>query len=147
MKKYEFRLQKLLDIRVDREQESIMEFQKARKESMKIKKKVDMLKENYNEYKDISKVKDTVERKITRVYLNALNYNINEAECELNKKEKVVCIRREKLKKCQIERKTVDILKDKERIAYIKEQNRIEQKTNDEFALYGFIRKVKNEHI
>jgi len=35
----------------------------------------------------------------------------------------------------------VEILRDKQKDKFIKEQNRIEQKTNDEFALYGFIRR------
>ncbi|MCH3964222.1 MAG: flagellar export protein FliJ [Clostridium sp.] len=141
MKKYEFRLQKLLDIRLDRENESIMDFQKARKESLEVKQKLDMLKDNYNRYKDVTKMGNTVEQKMTRVYLNTLVYNMDETESELQVKEKMVDLKREELKQSQIERKTVDILKYKKEAAFTKEQNRLEQNANDEFALYGFIRK------
>jgi flagellar FliJ protein len=47
------------------------------------------------------------------------------------------------LKQKQIERKTVETLKDKQLKAFIKEQELIEQKSNDEFALYGFIRNIE----
>lgn len=141
MKKYEFRLQKLLDMRLDRENESIVDFQKARKESLEVKQKLDMLKDNYNRYKDAAKIGNTVEQKMARVYLNTLVYNMDETESELQIKEEMVDLKREELKQRQIERKTVDILKDKKEAAFIKEQNRLEQNANDEFALYGFIRK------
>lgn len=141
MEKYKFRLQKLLDMREDRENESIMEFQKARKESIEVKRKLDMLKENYDRYRDVTKIGNTVEQKMARRYLSTLTYNIDDTESELCIKEKLVDLKRQELKERQIERKTVDILKDKKKAAFIKEQNRLEQKANDEFALYGFIRR------
>ncbi|WP_446897152.1 flagellar export protein FliJ [Clostridium sp. LBM24168] len=141
MKKYEFRLQKLLDIRLDREKESIMNFQKARKESIEVKRKLDNLKDNYDRYRDMNKIGNTVERKMAKMYLSTLTYNIEETEGEFNTKEEIVDLKRQELKERQIERKTVDILKDKKKAAFIKEQNRLEQNANDEFALYGFIRK------
>ena len=44
------------------------------------------------------------------------------------------------MKKKQVDRKTVDILKEKQLAAYTKEENRIEQINNDEFALYAYMR-------
>ena len=44
------------------------------------------------------------------------------------------------MKQCQVDKKTVEILKEKQKSAFLREQNLIEQKTNDEFALYAFIR-------
>ncbi|MBP2031382.1 flagellar FliJ protein [Clostridium algifaecis] len=144
MKKYEFRLQKLLDIRIDKEDESKREFQSARKKSLKIKEKLDYLKESYDKYKDISNVDSIVQQKITHMYLKSLNYSIEDTSSELKASEKIVDEKRNELKKRQIDRKTVDILKDKEKAIFIKEQNRIEQKQNDEFGLYGFIRNMRN---
>lgn len=144
MKKYEFRLQKLLDIRIDKEDESKREFQSARKKSLKIKEKLDYLKESYDKYKDISNVDSIVQQKITHMYLKSLTYSIEDTSSELKASEKIVNEKRNELKKRQIDRKTVDILKDKEKAVFIKEQNRIEQKQNDEFGLYGFIRNMRN---
>ncbi len=144
MGKYKFRLQKLLDIRIDKEEESKREFQQAKRESLKVKEKLDLLKANYEKYNNMSNFKSVIEQKITHKYLKALVYSIDKAKIELKDKEKVVEMKRNELQKRQIDRKTVDILKEKQETAFIKEQNRIEQKTNDEFALYGFIRNVQN---
>lgn len=48
--------------------------------------------------------------------------------------------RRRELIEKQIERKTVETLKEKKRSAFVKEQERIEQINLDELALYAFIR-------
>ncbi|AZV55965.1 flagellar export protein FliJ [Clostridium sp. AWRP] len=144
MGKYKFRLQKLLDIRIDKEEESKREFQQAKRESLKVKEKLDLLKANYEKYNNMSNFKSVIEQKITNKYLKALIYSIDKAKIELKDKEKVVDMKRNELQKKQIDRKTVDILKEKQETAFIKEQNRIEQKANDEFALYGFIRNIQN---
>ncbi|ADK14094.1 flagellar export protein FliJ [Clostridium ljungdahlii] len=144
MGKYRFRLQKLLDIRIDKEEESKREFQQAKRESLNVKEKLDLLKANYEKYNNMSNFKSVIEQKITHKYLKALVYSIDKAKIELKDKEKVVEMKRNELRKRQIDRKTVDIIKEKQETAFIKEQNRIEQKANDEFALYGFIRNVQN---
>ncbi len=144
MSKYKFRLQKLLDIRIDREEESKREFQQAKRESLKVKEKLDLLKNNYEKYNNMSDFKSVIEQKITHKYLKSVIYSIDKTEIELKNKEKVVEMKRNELQKSQIDRKTVDILKEKGETAFIKEQNRIEQKANDEFALYGFIRNIQN---
>jgi flagellar FliJ protein len=57
----------------------------------------------------------------------------------------IVSKRREELKKKQVDRKTVDILKEKDEASFIKEQNRLEQNANDEFALQGFLRAKREQ--
>lgn len=143
MKGYRFKLQKLLDIRMDKEEESKREFQKAQNESLKVKEKLDSLRENYNKYRNISSCQSVIDQKIKHIYLNTLNYSINETLQELDVKERIVEFKREELKQKQIDRKTVEILRDKERDLFVKEQNMIEQRMNDEFALYGFIRNIE----
>lgn len=140
--KYNFKLQKLLDMRIDREDKSKIEFQKAQSEKLKVKEKLTQMEEKYNEYKNRPLPTSAIEQKITHIYINALDYNINETSQELSKKEKIVEGKREELKQRQIDRKTVETLKDKGYRNFVKEQNRIEQKLNDEFALYGFIRNL-----
>lgn len=141
MKKYEFKLQKLLDIREDQEDKSKMEFQKAKEDSMKVKEKLDSMKYSYDKYKDLSRVKNSIQQKITHIYLKSLTGSIDAAEREFQNKQKIVEVKREEMKKRQIDRKTVDILKEKDKTAFMRFENRIEQNQNDEFALYGFIRK------
>lgn len=144
MQQYHFRLQKLLDIRLQKEDESKRIFKEAQSEKLKVEKKLNELKENYIKYRTISNKESVIEQKIRHVYLNAINYSINEAHEELAKKQKVLEERRDELKQKQIERKTVETLKEKQKETFLKEQNFIEQKANDEFALYGFIRNLKN---
>lgn len=143
MKAYKFRLQKLLDMRVDKEEECKIEFKRAQNESFKAKEKLMGMKENYRKYNNFSGSSSVIEQKIRHIYINNLSYNIGETVEELNQKEKVVESKREELKQRQIDRKTVEVLKDKYIDDFRREQNRIEQNLNDEFALYGFIRNFK----
>lgn len=145
MSGFNFRLQKILDIRYQREEESKRLFKEAQDNKNVIEKKLNELEYNYKKYSRLETNCSMVERKIRQNYCNVLHFNINETTVELSKKSEELEIKREDLKKSQIERKTVEILKDKQKQAYIKEQNLIEQKNNDEFALYGFIRNLKNK--
>lgn len=130
-------------MRVDKEEECKIEFQRAQNESFRTKEKLMEMKENYRKYNNFSGSSSVIEQKIRHIYINNLSYNIGETVEELNQKEKVVESKREELKQRQIDRKTVEVLKDKYIDDFRREQNRIEQNLNDEFALYGFIRNVK----
>ena len=143
MSGFNFRLQKILDIRYDKEEESKRIFKKAQDEKNIVEQKLDDLTESYNKYSKVDIRCSMVERKIRQNYCNVLHFNINETTEQLNKKTEELEVKREALKQRQIERKTVEILKDKQKQAYLKEQNLIEQNMNDEFALYGFIRNLK----
>ncbi|MBC2582130.1 flagellar export protein FliJ [Clostridium sp. DJ247] len=140
MDQYQFRLQRLLDIRLDKEEESKRSFRQAQEEKLKVENKLNTLKENYEKHRNIQNSQSVIESKIRHLYLNAINYNINEAIDELEKKEKILNDRRNDLKQKQIDRKTVESLKDKEFQAFLKENELKEQKMNDEFALYAFVR-------
>ncbi|KEJ02769.1 flagellar biosynthesis protein FliJ [Clostridium botulinum A2B3 87] len=143
MKGYSFRLQKLLDIREKKEEESKMKFKQAQMEKNHTEEKLFKLKNNYSKYSNINLNDSILEKKIRHSYLNSLNFCINETTNELKQKLKIVEERREELKTKQVERKTVEILKEKDKLAFEKEQNMIEQKNNDEFALYAFIRNAE----
>ncbi|ENJ9652599.1 flagellar export protein FliJ [Clostridium sporogenes] len=143
MNGYSFRLQKLLDIREKKEEESKMKFKQAQMEKNHTEEKLFNLKNNYNKYNNINLNDSILEKKIRHSYLNSLNFCINETANELQQKLRVVEERREELKTKQVERKTVEILKEKDKLAFEKEQNMIEQRNNDEFALYAFIRNTE----
>ncbi|MCY6354004.1 flagellar export protein FliJ [Clostridium sp. ZS2-4] len=145
MSGFNFRLQRVLDIRLDKEEESKRSFKVAQDEKIKVEKKLNDLKIKYDKYSKVDSSCSIISRKIRQNYCNALYFNIGETTIELDDKTIKLEEKREELKQRQIERKTVEILKDKQREAYIKEQNLIEQKTNDEFALYAYIRNMKNQ--
>lgn len=143
MNKYNFRLQKLLDIRLDKEEESKRNFKEAQSEKLKVETKLQELNANYKKYRNVKSDESAINRKITYRYLNSINSSINETTKDLARREKKLEDKRYDLKLRQIDRKTVQTLKEKQESAFVKEQNLIEQRNNDEFALYGFIRNLE----
>ncbi|HEY8889998.1 MAG TPA: flagellar export protein FliJ [Clostridium sp.] len=143
---YKFRLQKLLDIRKDFEDKSKIEFKEAQREKNIVENELKELQKNYKIHRNIDGYESIINQKIKQNYLNALNYSIDKNTMILEDKGKILDQKREKLKLCQVEKKTVEILKEKQKFAFLKEQNLIEQKSNDEFALFAFIRNNRNAH-
>lgn len=143
MEKFNFKLQKLLDIREDMEERSKVIFKKAQDDKNHTELKLQSLTDNYKKYSEVRITGSVIEQKITQAYLNSLTLCIDETTEELQQKCCILEEKREELKQKQIERKTVEILRDKQKSKFIKEQNTIEQKNNDEFALYGFIRRLE----
>ncbi|WP_040211230.1 flagellar export protein FliJ [Clostridium polynesiense] len=139
--KFNFGLQKLLDIRIEREEESKRYFLNAQCEKNRAEERLTELQSNYDKYNRVDNKETVVIKKIKKNYLNALTMTIDQAEKELEYKEIQLSRCREDLKDRQIDRKTVEVLKDKRYIEFIKQENLREQKMNDEFALYSFIRK------
>lgn len=140
---YKFSLQKLLEIREEKEEESKRNFTESQKAMETTKEQLEKLQNSYEEYKGIKPGEDVIYQKVKRNYLMALENGIKEKSKELEFRKKDLEFKRNDLKKKQIDRKTVQSLKEKQYAAFIKEQNRIEQLNNDEFALYGYVRKEK----
>lgn len=146
-KRFEFGLEKLLEIREKKEEESKRRFTQSQRETKKTEVKLEELNSSYKKYNGINKGETLVYQKIKKNYLFALNKGIDETEKELKLRERELEFRREDLKKRQIERKTVDILKEKQLEAYNKEQDRVEQLNNDEFALYAYMRNHASKKV
>ena len=144
MSNFKFKLQKLLDIRVNEEEESKLFYSKAQNQKNIVENKLNELENNYKKYSDISRAKDTISQKITMNYLSYLNTTIKDTEKELEAKE----IELEKAKKDfidkRIKRRSLEVLKENKILEIKKEEERLEQISNDEFALYGYIRKTSN---
>ena len=119
---FKFRLEKLLEIRTEKEEESKRLFNKTEIEKQKTEEKLNNLKFNYEKYNGINKGESIVYQKIKRNYLFALDKGITETEKDLAIKLKELDIRREDLLKKQIERKTVDILKERKSLEFYKEE-------------------------
>ena len=141
--RYRFSLQKLLEIREEKEEESKRLFTETKNRKIATENELKELRELYENYKGIKPGETVIYQKIKRQYLKALEFGIKEKEKELELREKELEQGRLELKEKQIERKTVSKLKEKQYESYQKEQNRIEQLNNDEFALYGYMRNLK----
>ena len=138
--RFQFGLDKLLEMRKEKEEESKRLFNESQRAKKQIEEKLEDLKGNYHKYKGISPNEDVVYQKLKRYYLQGLQSGIKSTENELVLKNHEIDKRRKELTEKQIERKTVETLKDKKYMAYIKEQDRIEQINSDELALYAYMR-------
>lgn len=143
MERFKFRLQKLLNLRIQKEEESKIEFKKAQVEKKKVEDRISELQCNFDKFNYTDRKETVIEQKIKYNYLNAVKFTIEETKEELSLKERNLNSKLQQLKICQIERKTVETLKEKKKECFIKEQNLSEQKVNDELALYGYIRRWK----
>jgi flagellar FliJ protein len=138
--RFKFGLDKLLEMRKEKEEESKKLFTESQREKNEIEKKLMELNESYDKYKGITPNEDIVYQKLKRYYLQGLQRGIKLNEKDLDIKNKEVDKKRKDLTVKQMERKTVQTLKDKKYAAYIKEQDRVEQINLDELALYAYIR-------
>ena len=141
---FKFNLQKVLDIRKDKEDESIRNFKNSQNEKLEIENKIINLKDSYEKYRGIKPNENIIYQKIKRSYLNSLTGAIKDKEVELQYKEIEVEEKRKDLNEKRLEKRTVEILKEKQYDKFIKEQNRVERVTNDELALYAFMRNKKD---
>ena len=140
MAKYKFKLQKLLDIRIKEEDESKIAYGKAQNKKIAVENKLKQLKDDYNKYSDVTSYKDIITQKIAFNYLTAITKSIEETNIELKKEEQNVLKAKEDFINKQIKRKSLETLKENEIKKIQKEEERIEQINNDEFALYAYIR-------
>lgn len=142
MDKFNFKLQKLLDMRMDHEEESKRQFVQAQNEKIQVENRLETLRDNYKKYCQVNIEESVYFQKIRHNYLNALNSSIDETARDLEHKAIFLEQKREELKEKQIERKTVEKLKEKKILEFKKEQNFIEQKQCDEFALFAYVRRA-----
>ena len=142
--RFKFGLDKVLEIRAEKEEESKRLFTESQRAQKSVEEKLNNLKDSYDKHKGIKPGEDIVYQKLKRYYLQGLQGGIQSTEKELVEKNKDVEVRRKDLRGKQIERKTVETLKEKKYDAYVKEQDRIEQINIDELALYAYIRNQKN---
>ncbi|MDR5586500.1 MULTISPECIES: flagellar export protein FliJ [Clostridium] len=140
--KFKFSLDKLLEIRQDKEEESKRIFTETQRQKQNTEKKLNQLKFNYDKYNGIVPGEDVVYQKLKRYYLQGLETGIKETEKDLVLKDKKVNEARSDLVSKQVDRKTVEILKEKKFLEHIKEEERVEQVNLDEIALYSYMRRI-----
>lgn len=140
-KNFKFRLQKVLDLKMKDEEKIKMEFAKIQQKKIDIENNLENMESNYSKY-SISKNNDSIQnQKITINYLLALNNSIKDLSEELDKSTNELEKARKQLMDKQIERKSLEKLKEKKYGQYYKEENLKEQKANDEFASMSYLRK------
>ncbi|MEG2017012.1 MAG: flagellar export protein FliJ [Clostridium sp.] len=142
MDNFKFRLQKVLDIRVKNEDESKIKYSKAQSEKKAVEKELEDLKLSYEKYSDTIDIEDGVERSIVSNYLNFVSNMIEKTDNELKEKEVLVNEARLELLNNQIERKSIEKLKENKYKVHKKEADQKEQAINDEFGIYSYFRNV-----
>lgn len=140
MEKFKFRLQNVLDIKLKDEEESKIKYTQAQNKKRTIEQNLVNLQFSYNKHSDISDIKDIVTQKITINYLSSLTQSIKSVTEQLEKESVKVKEAKNEFIEKQIERKSLEKLKENKLEKLKKEEERKEQITNDEFALYAFIR-------
>ena len=141
--KYKFRLQKLLELREEKEEESKRLFSESQNNKIKTERELQELKDKYESYRGIKPGEDVIYQKVKRNYLYAIDAGIKDKEKELVIRVRELEKRRNDLKEKQIDRKTVATLKDKQYNSYVKEQDRLEVIDIDEIALYAYMKNLK----
>ncbi|MCH1959584.1 flagellar export protein FliJ [Romboutsia hominis] len=144
MSKFKFKLQKLLDIKVKDEEESKLRYTQAKNQKRIIENNLRNLENSYKKYSDIGMSKDIISQKITINYLAALTQSIKLTSEDLRKEEINVSKAKKDFIEKQIDRKSLETLKENELNRLKKEEDRLEQLKNDEFALYAYIRNRTN---
>ena len=144
MSNFKFKLQKLLDIRINEEEESKLLYSQAQNKKNIVEKKLIELENSYKKYSDMSIAKYTITQKITMNYLSHLNVSIKETLKELEEKEVEVENAKKDFIDKRIKRRSLEVLKENQILEMQKEEERLEQISNDEFALYSYIRKTSN---
>ena len=142
--RFKFGLDKLLEIREAKEEESKRSFTESQREKRMIEEKLEELNQNYHKYKGIAPNEDIVYQKLKRYYLQGVQSGIKSSEKDLVIKNQEIDKRRRDLTVKQMERKTVQTLKDKKYEAYVKKQDMVEQINLDELALYAYVRNQEN---
>lgn len=140
MENFKFRFQNVLDIKLKNEDQCKIKYSKAQSEKRVVEEELKTLKSNYEKYAAEIDVEDTVERKITSNYLTFISTMIDKTNLELNEKKLLENEARLDLLNKQIERKSLEKLKENKYSSYKKMADQKEQAVNDEFGMYSYFR-------
>ncbi|CEP81491.1 flagellar export protein FliJ [Paraclostridium sordellii] len=143
MTKYKFKLQKLLDMKIKEEESSKLEYTKAQNDKKVLEDNIKQLDSNYQKYSMIDNCEDIISQKIRFNYLHSITKTIEECKEMLVEKEQRVLDAKDDFIEKQINRKSLETLKENKFMKLRKEEDRKEQIENDEFALYAYIRNKK----
>lgn len=140
-KNFIFKLQKVLDIKIDDKREAERELLQSQNNKLGIEDQLKKLEKSYHKYMNMQIDGDRVSQKLTRNYITLLDNSIQDTNDKLNQSVKEVEINKSKLIERRIEVKSLEKLKENKYRSFLKEQNLKEQIESDEFAILNFIRR------
>lgn len=145
MENFKFRLQNVLDLKLKNEDQSKINYSKAQSEKRMVEEELKTLESNYEKYSNDIDVEDAVERKITSNYLTFISTMIDKTNNELNEKKLRENEARLDLLSKQIERKSLEKLRENKYSSYKKMADQKEQTINDEFGIYSYFRNTVHQ--
>ena len=142
MKKFVFKLQKVLDYRFEIEEKKKDEFAKAQKKLLSEKNKLESLIERKKSaVEDKSNYKSKLDYQLLLNYIDFMDDKIENQMAEIKKAEDELAIKKDELIKSTADRKVIEKLKEKAKDEFDLETGQKEQKLNDGFALFSYVRK------
>lgn len=142
MERFSFNLQKVLDFRVNIEEKKKEEFTAAQKHFLTCEGIVnDLIEMKENTIAKTKNLKTAYDFQSYSKYIEYINTRIDASKENLIRAEEELRIKKEELLSCSMDRKAVEKLKDKARAEYDAEAARLEQKQNDDFALFAHMRR------
>lgn len=143
MKGFVFRLQKVLDHRMRVEDEKKLSFVESRINFLKEAKKLDELKKELDDCssKPITSFSTPLQYIMIFNYISLLDERIEEQSKVVKARKDEMDIKKAQFEGSRKDRKVIDKLKENAHREYNIFMDNLEQKQNDEFALYGYTRK------
>ena len=143
--RFKFRLEKVLELKIQKENEHMITHSKILNKKIKIESDIDNLENTYNDYIKLQNNEtDILNKKLTYNYTNFLYQSVLSLKEEL----KGVEVEYEKslsvLTGLQLERKALEKLKEKHYQKYIAQLDALEDDLNDEFATQAYFKNLKN---
>lgn len=141
MEKFVFKLQKVLDYKFEIEEKKKDEFVKAQKKLLLEKNKLESLIEyKKNAVEDKSNYKSKLDYQLLLNYIDVMDDKIENQMAEIKKAEDEFAIKKDELIKSTADRKVIERLKEKAKDEFDLEIGQKEQKLNDDFALFSYVR-------
>lgn len=142
-KRFKFRLQNVLDLKIEEEENLKHIFSKIQNEKNKIELEIEDLEKKYKNYSNIKPDVDLITQKITRNYLYSIEKSIELKTSELNQKKIELENSKKQLINKQIEKKSIEKLKEKRYEEFLEAEKIKEQLLLDEFSMINYIRLKK----
>ena len=141
MKKFVFKLQKVLDYRSEIEEKKKDEFAKAQKKLLFEKNKLEnLIERKKSAVEDKSNYKSKLDYQLLLNYIDFIDDKIENQMAEIKKAEDEFAIKKDELIKSTSDRKVIEKLKEKAKDEFDLEVGQKEQKLNDGFALFSYVR-------
>lgn len=141
MEAFNYKLQKVLDYKERIEEKKKEEFVKALRYHLAQEKELKHYVDTKNASKDyIYDLKSSNDFQNFSRYVEFLDKKIENAKYKLEKAAEQLQVKKQELIKSTSDRKVLDKLKDKARQDFEAESNMKEQKLNDDFALFSYVK-------